>query len=127
MKTITVIIVSVFLSACGSLNTLPQSDEAIAENLKSHQTRCTFLPQVYSGAAYDFCRLNAEYKGNPNRGKYPEEDSGDPRVSQQQRDQFGKSFAMLLAADFALSCVIDTVVLPYTIYKQNRDGSVILD
>ena len=124
MKTAELIIVSILLSACGSLNTLPKSDEAIAENLKYHKTHCTYLPQVYSGAAYDFCRLNAEYKSNPHRGRFPE---GDIRVEQRERDQMGKSFALLLATDFVLSCAIDTVALPYTIYKQSKDGSVMLD
>ena len=127
MKILVLTIISVLLSACGSLNTLPKTDAAVAENLKGHKTHCTFLPQIYSGAAYDFCRLNAEYKGNRGRDRYPEDGSDDPRIAEYKADQNGKSFAMLLAADFALSCVIDTVALPYTIYKQNKDGSIILD
>ena len=104
------------------MNTLPRSDEAIAANLKYHETRCTFLPQVYSGAAYDFCRLHAEYKGRP-----PIATPTDPIVTPIINDRDGKFLAVLLATDFVLSGVIDTLALPYAIYKQNKVGSVELD
>lgn len=117
----------IILSGCGSLHTLPKSDNAIARNLKKHETKCTFLPQVYSGVAYDFCRLNAEYQGPRQRPTYPDAEVNDKIILTHTQLTHGKGFAWVLAADVVLSGVVDTIALPYTIYKQTENGSVALD
>ena len=134
MKLILIAVIALFISACGSFHTIPKSDQAIADNLKHHETKCTFLPQIYSGIAYDFCRLNARYKGDlqssdPSRQDrpYPGDISVDREYFQYRTQQDGKAMAMLLATDFVLSGVIDTIALPFTIYKQAQVGSVELD
>lgn len=126
INSLLLILASVALSACGSLNTLPRSDEEVASNLKRHQTKCTYVPQVYSGVAYDFCRMHAEYNSAA-RSTYPDVEVTDKVILNHRRDTQGRGLALLLAADFVLSGVVDTFALPYTVYKQSKDGSVIID
>ncbi|MNI42687.1 hypothetical protein D3C73_969880 [compost metagenome] len=87
------------LSGCGTALTVVQSEEEAARDLRKHKTYCQSIPRIYSGLAYDFCVLNA-----------PPEPGG-----------YLASFVLL---DLALSGVGDTVVLPYTIYRQVIDGSI---
>jgi len=58
---------------------------------------CSTLPWVYSGVMYDLCYT-----------KYPEA-------------------GLIIFLDAPFSFVADTVVLPYTIYKQYSEGSICKD
>ncbi|HBP5564608.1 YceK/YidQ family lipoprotein [Pseudomonas paraeruginosa] len=95
------------LGGCGSVNTLARGDASAAHDLRLQNTACSSLPRVYSGVSYNFCRLNVK--------------TGSP-VAPAQSD----GILEVLALDFALSGVIDTLVLPYTSYRQYRDGNLSL-
>lgn len=95
----------VLLTGCGSINTVLREDDYAQRELTDLKTRCETIPRVYSGVAYDFCSLNAEYK-------HPKDNAGPLLAS-----------ALL---DGALSGVLDTLVLPYTLYHQANEGSMII-
>ena len=91
--------ISLALAGCGTAATVLQSDEDAARRLRKQKTYCQSIPRIYSGLAYDFCYLNAP----------PEPAS------------YLASFVLL---DLALSGVLDTVCLPYTLYRQTTDGNL---
>jgi len=101
MNKITVTFLLLSLSGCGSLNTLSKSDQTLALNLKRQNTYCESMPRVYSGVAYDFCYLHS----NPG-GVYLDWVLG---------------FYLI---DGVASTLVDTVLLPYSGYKQYRDGNL---
>jgi uncharacterized protein YceK len=90
---------SMILAGCGTAVTVLQGDEEAARSLRKQKTYCQAIPRVYSGLAHDFCLLHA-----------PPDPTG-----------FLVPFVLL---DLTLSGVFDTVVLPYTIYRQAVDGSI---
>jgi uncharacterized protein YceK len=91
--------VSLALTGCGTAMTVFQDDEDAARGLRKQKTYCQSIPRVYSGLAYDFCVLNA-----------PPDPTG-----------FLVPFVLL---DLTLSGVLDTVCLPYTVYRQTVDGNL---
>ena len=100
IKKLTVLgIVSLTISGCGTLNTVFREDIAATRELRKQKTYCEAIPRVYSGVAFDFCLLHA---------------SPDPT---------GVLIPVALA-DIAVSGALDTVVLPYTIYRQVEDGNI---
>lgn len=86
------------LSGCGSVSTVFQHDADVARNLRKQKTYCQSIPRIYSGLAFDFCMLNA-----------PPNPAG------------AVSFVLF---DLPLSAAFDTVLLPYTIYRQAGDGNM---
>ncbi|MEE1926145.1 YceK/YidQ family lipoprotein [Pseudomonas sp. 148P] len=93
------------LSGCGTVNTVLRGDQVTAKNLREWRTDCASVPRVYSGAVYNFCILN----GPPN-----------PTV-QAEGAPAGVPFVMV---DLVLSGALDTLVLPYTVYRQVQDGNI---
>jgi uncharacterized protein YceK len=91
--------ISLALSGCGTVATVLQDDVAAAQGLRRQKTYCQSIPRVYSGLAYDFCVLNA-----------PPDPTG--------------FLVPIILLDLALSGALDTVVLPYTIYRQGADGNI---
>jgi uncharacterized protein YceK len=98
-------LIALSLTGCGTINTVVRGDQVTARNLHESRTHCASLPRVYSGAVYNFCLLN----GEPN---YSTQAPGSPA---------GIPFAVV---DIALSGVLDTLALPYTIYRQVEDGNI---
>ena len=94
---------SLMLGGCGTTITVLREDSVTVQSLKAKKTYCDTVPRVYSGVAYDLCSLHAP----PNSG------SGFLLN--------GVPWAFL---DVPLSGVLDTLVLPYTIYRQSADGSI---
>ena len=90
---------SLALSGCGTAVTVLQNDEDAARDLRKQKTYCQSIPRIYSGLAYDFCVLNA-----------PPDPTG--------------ILVPLVLVDLAVSGALDTVVLPYTIYRQSVDGNI---
>ncbi|MCU1734385.1 MULTISPECIES: YceK/YidQ family lipoprotein [unclassified Pseudomonas] len=98
-------VIGFLLSGCGTFNTVVRGDDVTAKNLKEWRTQCSSLPRVYSGAIYNFCILN----GAPNPStQAPGSPGGIPFV----------------IWDIALSGALDTLALPYTIYRQVGDGNI---
>ncbi|KAF1033091.1 MAG: hypothetical protein GAK37_00232 [Pseudomonas sp.] len=94
------------LSGCGTINTVFRPDTVASQNLKETHSYCENVPRIYSGVIYGFCTLN----GEPDSKK------------EQVRDATGAW--PVFVAEFVASGVLDTLVLPYTVYRQNRDGSI---
>ncbi|WP_339667844.1 YceK/YidQ family lipoprotein [Dasania marina] len=101
MKLIISILLFSVLCGCGTLNTLSNSDEQIAINLKKQKTNCESIPRAYSGVSYDFCKLNS----NPNT-------------------IYNDWFLGFYLVDGVVSVVADTIVLPYTIFQQVDKGNL---
>lgn len=93
------------LCGCGTVNTVLSSDAHASSALRKAQTRCESLPRVYSGIAYDLCLLH-----------------GPPQLV--ERDPAAPALMPLQLLDFIPSGILDTVVLPYTIYLQGTQGSL---
>ena len=93
-------------TACGTLDTVFREDAVASQRLKSLRSHCESVPRIYSGVVYDFCSLN----GEPNSKKSLDEQQIGPLP--------------WIAVDLVLSGVLDTLVLPYTVYRQNLDGSI---
>jgi len=91
--------ISLALAGCGTVATVLQDDAGAAQGLRKQKTYCQSIPRIYSGLAYDFCVLNA-----------PPDPTG--------------ILVPLVLVDLTLSCALDTVVLPYTIYRQGMDGNI---
>ncbi|MFJ2488688.1 YceK/YidQ family lipoprotein [Pseudomonas sp. NPDC087639] len=96
-KAVTLGAFSWVLSGCGSALTVLQDDADVARDMRKQKTYCQSISRIYSGLAYDFCVLNA-----------PPDPSG-----------YLVPFVLL---DLPLSGAFDTVVLPYTIYRQVTEG-----
>ncbi|WP_448653243.1 YceK/YidQ family lipoprotein [Pseudomonas fluorescens] len=95
------------LAGCGTINTVMREEGVAARELKNEKTYCQSIPRVYSGVGYNFCRLNGD--PNPN-GAF------DSHVN----------FVPFVFVDALISGVLDTALLPYTIYRQSNDGSIII-
>ncbi|WP_455929274.1 YceK/YidQ family lipoprotein [Pseudomonas fluorescens] len=87
------------LNGCGTINSVVRKDGDTARELRLIKTYCQSIPRVYSGVAFDFCALHAA------------------------PDPTGILIPVVLL-DFAVSGVADTVILPYTIYRQAADGNI---
>lgn len=98
-QTMSLSVFSWVLAGCGSALTVLQDDADAARDLRKQKTYCQSIPRIYSGLAFDFCVLNA-----------PPDPSG-----------FLVPFVLL---DLPLSGVVDTISLPYTVYRQVTDGNL---
>ncbi|MGF6487922.1 YceK/YidQ family lipoprotein [Pseudomonas frederiksbergensis] len=107
MKTQVMLLAAMILTGCGTFQTVVRSDEAAAKSLKEQKTYCGAVPRIYSGVTYDFCSLHAPPGPGIDEYKY---NNGTPFV----------------LIDLVISGVLDTMLLPYTIYRQQADGSIIV-
>ncbi|VVM41519.1 YceK/YidQ family lipoprotein [Pseudomonas fluorescens] len=103
-KAVVIATFSLALSGCGTAVTVLQDDAETAKDLRQRQTYCQSIPRAYSGLAYDFCILNSP----------PSHTAGAAQVG----------FIPLIFFDLIASALLDTVVLPYTLYRQSEDGSL---
>ena len=101
MRVLLTIAVIALTAGCGTITTLSSSDDSLSRDLKKRETYCESLSRVYSGVSYNLCVLNSK-----------------PRDTE---------IALLVGfylVDGAFSLLSDTLVLPYTIYRQSADGSI---
>lgn len=94
---------AVSLLGCGTVNTVVRGDSVARRNLNQVKTSCEMIPRIYSGVSYDICILRRK----PSHttlwiGSAPE----------------------LIFVDLALSGILDTVALPYTVYWQVNEGHI---
>lgn len=99
------VVTSLLVTGCGTINTVFRSDDVVARNLSESKTYCGSIPRIYSGVFYDLCILNA------------------PPVFS-EKNAAAPAFIPLEIMDFIPSCAVDTVVLPYTIYRQITNGNI---
>jgi uncharacterized protein YceK len=97
-------ITCIVLVGCGSISTIPKSDHEIRFDLSVKKTKCDTIPRLYSGVAYDFCRLHAE------PAKF-----------------YNEAVLSFYLFDFMFSGVVDTVALPYSGYLQYKTGNIDLN
>lgn len=67
-------------------------------------TKCDEISYIYSGVRYDLCVLHSKRKNVPIKFQL------DP--------------LWVTSIDLLFSAVADTLVLPYTVYKQSKDGNL---
>ncbi|HHS7809005.1 YceK/YidQ family lipoprotein [Pseudomonas jessenii] len=108
MKIQAVMLTVLMLGGCGTVQTVVLSDKASVDQLKTKKSYCGAVPRIYSGATYDFCMLHAEKPDDVDAFNYNNASLG-------------------LVVDAAVSGVLDTFLLPYTIYKQQADGSIVIN
>ena len=104
MKFASTLLLSISLTGCGTVNTVFRDDSVASDKLARWDSHCESIPRVYSGVALDFCALNAE----PRR---PTHFDGQPS-------------APLVLVDMVLTGATDTVLLPYSIYLQDKSGNI---
>ncbi|MGW8461301.1 YceK/YidQ family lipoprotein [Pseudomonas sp. CLCA07] len=108
MKTQAMLLAALMLAGCGTIQTVVRGDEVAAESLKEQKSYCGAVPRIYSGVSYDFCSLNAPLK----KGLDAQDYTDAPAV---------------VLIDVVMSGALDTLLLPYTIYRQQADGSIVID
>ncbi|MBX9408327.1 YceK/YidQ family lipoprotein [Pseudomonas baetica] len=108
MKIQALMLAAMLLTGCGTVQTVVLSDKSSTEQLKTKKTYCGAVPRIYSGVTYDFCMLHAEKPEDVDAFNYD-----------------NASFGLLV--DAAASGILDTLLLPYTIYKQQADGSIVVN
>ena len=104
MKQLILLLTLASLSGCGTFTTLTNSDQEIAAHLKRQKSNCESMPRVYSGVAYNVCKMNST-------GKHA---------------YFDLQLGFYLF-DSVFSAATDTVALPFTAYAQNEKGSLDLE
>ncbi|AXI02922.1 YceK/YidQ family lipoprotein [Aquirhabdus parva] len=101
-------LITVVIQGCGSFSTLGRDQYAVRADLNRHKTKCTSIPQIYSGVVYDACRANNN-KNNPGS------------------DLYGGAEFSFFSFDLVPSFIIDTFALPYTSYQQYKLGSISIE
>ena len=101
MRKTLLLAVLVFLHGCGTTTTLTNTDSEIKMKLNKNSSSCVEMTRIYSGVAYDFCRLHS----TPDNSFY-------------------NPFLVVYLVDMPLSAITDTVALPFTIYSQSDNGSI---
>lgn len=92
------------VAGCGSVRTLSSDNVVQTSDLKLKGTGCgDTLPRVYGGVIYNLCVMSGD---------------GQQRGGALYRVQPMPIF------DMGLSAVADTLALPYTLYRQDRDGDI---
>ncbi len=93
-KVLLCILAPVVLCGCGTMYTVLTDSEQLKQEACSNQ--CS-LPRVYSGTAFDICGIT---EGDAGQG------------------------GAILFWDLFFSVPVDTVILPYTIFMQGKEGSI---
>ena len=109
MKTQAMVLAALMLAGCGTIQTVVRSDEVAAKSLKEQKSYCGAVPRIYSGVTYDFCSLNAPL----------EKGRGCTRTTTMRQP--------VVLIDVVVSGALDTLLLPYTIYRQQADGSIVIN
>lgn len=121
--TTSTILALALLAGCGSVQTLgPGAKTDLADNEKYRTTRCETIPRTYSGVAYVLCTAYIR-KADSANSKQENGSTGGSGSARKQEDIEPGSLPGSSVIDLLLSGVVDTLVLPYTLYKQFDDGS----
>ncbi|EJN27421.1 hypothetical protein PMI35_03525 [Pseudomonas sp. GM78] len=107
MKNLFMLLAVLILAGFGTVQTVMRADEVAAKSLKEQKSYCGAIPRIYSGVTYDFCYLNAPLE----KGRDAQNHDSAPAI---------------VLIDVVLSGALDTLLLPYTFYRQQADGSIII-
>ncbi|UVL22368.1 YceK/YidQ family lipoprotein [Pseudomonas donghuensis] len=88
----------VTLCGCATVRTVTDESRAV-DDLAKWETNCHSIPRAYSGVAYQFCNLNGPARSTAHWAPAP------------------------ILLDMAASGIADTVMLPYTGYRQFKHGN----
>lgn len=93
------------LAGCSTIKTIgvAEDERIVVGDGRDDATRCDAIPRIYSGVAYEICELR----------KTPNIDAGS-----------GPGIPLYLPILFITNAIADTVVLPWTIYRQFSAGSI---
>lgn len=108
MKYIVAISLLFLLSACGTIKTINPEKNRVEIKYKGKSSYCTQIPRIYSGVIYNICHLYGE----------PSSSISSPS---------SENDISLLFLDSVISVASDSVVLPYTLYRQITIGSIEVD
>ena len=100
----------------------PGAKADLAGNEKYRTTRCETIPRTYSGVAYVLCTAYIKQPDSTD-GKQDSGSSVKNGSTGNQTDKDSGNIPGSSLLDLLLSGVVDTLVLPYTLYKQFDDGS----
>ncbi|BBP58518.1 YceK/YidQ family lipoprotein [Pseudomonas sp. St316] len=103
-RDILLILVAAAASGCGTITTTFRDDAVASNKLARWHSHCDTVPRVYSGAVFDYCTLDAE----------PRQSTGFD----------GHPAPTLIVLDMGVSAATDTLLLPYTLYLQNKHGDI---
>lgn len=103
MKQLVLLVCLLALTGCGTVTTLSNSDLEVSRKLERQNTSCESIPRVYSGVSYNICKMH----------------------SNSNSIYLGWVLGFYVF-DSVLSTATDTVVLPYTIYAQNKEGNLVI-
>ncbi|UWF52177.1 YceK/YidQ family lipoprotein [Pseudomonas sp. N3-W] len=92
------------LMGCGTINTVFRDDDVAKYTLREWNTHCQAIPRVYSGVFYNLCTLHSSPATTPNL--------------------IAVNAIPLQILDFIPSGILDTVVLPYSVYQQSTRGNI---
>lgn len=104
MKPAVLAILILTLAGCGTINTVFRGDAVTSRNLAKSKSYCGAVPRVYSGVMYDFCTLHAPPAASDNYGTVAN--------------------VYWPVIDSIASAALDTLLLPYTMVRQNDEGSI---
>ncbi|WP_444919021.1 YceK/YidQ family lipoprotein [Microbulbifer sp. JMSA003] len=99
MKKIIVIALALTMIGCGTVKTVGRDNYAVGSALTREGSYCNSMPRVYSGVAYNVCKMNSKPKN------------------------FGNIILACTVVDSMFSVVLDTAVLPVTLYTQSKYGN----
>jgi uncharacterized protein YceK len=105
MKTIISIILLIFTFSCSTINTVEPPQNHVDISHGKYKSHCKSIPRIYSGTSHNICTLF----GKSNKSA--------------SVDSARHSFDYWVI-DSAFSLVADTVILPYSIYSQMKNGSI---
>jgi uncharacterized protein YceK len=105
MKYLMTLATSFTLVSCATVKTLDPKDSHVNIQHQGKNSYCESIPRVYSGAAYNVCKVTGEPSTRKNVGNSI---NGVP----------------IIVIDAFCSVAADTLVLPYTIFRQVNDGNI---
>lgn len=122
--TITICVVVLFVSGCGSIRTLgPGAKADLMRQDQARKTRCETIPRTYSGVAYVICMAYKKEKHGEEEPGYTDNAEVNSIIKPENLPGDRKSIPGGDLLDLFFSGVIDTIVLPYTLFKQLFSGS----
>ncbi|MCP1625624.1 YceK/YidQ family lipoprotein [Pseudomonas nitroreducens] len=108
VRLLMVLTIAVCVAGCGSTRTLTSDSVAKVDDLELKGTGCgDTLPRVYGGVVYNLCVM-----------------SGDSQTRGGLLYKIAPMEVPVAFLDMGFSAVADTVTLPYTLYRQSRDGDI---
>ncbi|BBM03367.1 YceK/YidQ family lipoprotein [Microbulbifer sp. GL-2] len=99
MNRVITVALTLILAGCGTANTVGGDNYTVGSALTKEGSYCETLPRIYSGVAYNICKMNSKPKN------------------------FGTIILACTVVDSVFSAALDTAALPYTIYTQNMHGN----